>query len=100
MDAIILTDRRGEMKYIIKIHRRNKLTNDVSKAMGKIFQDGWKEGQLVVVESIATFETVKKLTKAQIAKMERESLAKAKKLWKPETIDKVEIVLILAGEGK
>jgi hypothetical protein len=88
------------MKYIIKIHRRNKLMDDVSKAMGKIFQDEWNNGQLVVVESIATFETDKKLAKPQIAKMQREFLAKAKELYKPETIDKVEISLALTREEK
>jgi hypothetical protein len=88
------------MKYIIKIHRRNKLMDDVSMAMGKIFQQEWEDGHLIVVESIATFETDKKLTKSQITKMQCEVLCKAKELWKPESIDKVEIALILAGERK
>ena len=81
------------MKYAIKVFRRNKLMNDVSKAMGKIFQGEWADGQLVVAETIATFETDKKLTGSQITKMQHDLLGKAKELYKPEIIDKVEIVL-------
>lgn len=82
------------MKYIIKVHRHNKLMDDVSRAMGKIFQEEWNNGHLVVVESIATFETDKKLSKSQITKMQKDFLNKANGFYKPEKIDRVEIILI------
>lgn len=81
------------MNYTIKVHWRDKLIDDVSSAMTKIFHGDFKDGShLVVVESIATLDTPKKLTKMQITRIQDELCKNFQEICKPRTVEKVEIV--------
>ena len=85
------------MVYIVKVHRRNGLSDKVSGAMRTMFPN-LGDSRLVIVESVAKLDSYKKLTKPQIAKLEKHFAAKAKEIYHPDTVDKVEIALI-ATEG-
>ncbi len=80
-----------KISYTVKVYRHTELSDKVSGALDRMFEE-LNKPRLAIVESVAALSSDKPLSKSEISKMEKAMLPMAKKTYAPDTISKVEIV--------